>query len=117
MASKPRCARCGRVLTDAVSIAAGMGPECRGDSSGKGVTLKSKTRHASKAPYIAMGQSAQIGGVVIAHTADGWTVNGNTGPLAEAWLRRYMPGVMVESESVSLPTMLQDYLPNLEICK
>lgn len=29
---KPRCKRCHRVLHDPVSIAIGMGPECRGDS-------------------------------------------------------------------------------------
>ncbi len=29
---RPRCATCGRVLTDPVSIALGMGPVCRGDT-------------------------------------------------------------------------------------
>jgi hypothetical protein len=29
---QPRCAKCGRVLTDPVSIALGMGPTCRGDA-------------------------------------------------------------------------------------
>ncbi|GAP11772.1 hypothetical protein BECAL_02965 [Bellilinea caldifistulae] len=28
--SKPRCKRCGKPLTDPVSIAAGLGPQCRG---------------------------------------------------------------------------------------
>jgi len=33
---KPVCTRCGRPLKDPVSIALGMGPDCRGDLSSKG---------------------------------------------------------------------------------
>ena len=29
---RPRCSKCGRILTDPVSIALSMGPVCRGDS-------------------------------------------------------------------------------------
>ena len=39
MRPKPRCARCGRALTDPYSIAVGMGPECRGEAARQGVRL------------------------------------------------------------------------------
>lgn len=34
---KPHCSRCGRALKDPYSIAVGMGPECRGAASKKGM--------------------------------------------------------------------------------
>lgn len=36
MARTPKCTRCGRALKDPLSIAIGMGPECRGELSRKG---------------------------------------------------------------------------------
>ena len=35
----PKCAKCGRKLTDPYSIAVGMGPECRGGAVKKGTKL------------------------------------------------------------------------------
>ena len=34
MSDHPKCKKCGRKLSDPVSIAIGVGPECRGDSGG-----------------------------------------------------------------------------------
>ena len=47
---KPRCKKCGRVLSDPVSIARGMGPTCAGVSGG-GRKLKPRFRKRSGIPY------------------------------------------------------------------
>lgn len=104
--NKPRCKKCNRPLRDPISVAIGVGPECRGDAGG-GKSVHVKVRKSHKAPYVGVGQSAQVGGVLVAHTPDGWTINGKGGPLVEAWLRQYMPGVMVEDASYSSATIVR----------
>jgi len=47
---KPRCKKCGRVLSDPVSIARGMGPKCAGISGG-GRKEKARLRKRSGIPY------------------------------------------------------------------
>lgn len=42
---KPRCKKCGKVLTDPTSIAIGVGPECRGNS-GRSRSKRLHTRHS-----------------------------------------------------------------------
>lgn len=46
MSTNVRCARCGRVLTDPVSMAIGLGPLCRGDSGSSRSYRNLKTRRA-----------------------------------------------------------------------
>jgi hypothetical protein len=47
---KPRCKKCGRVLSDPVSIARGMGPTCAGVSGG-GRKVKASIKRRSGIPY------------------------------------------------------------------
>lgn len=50
---KPRCKKCGRVLSDPESIARGMGPKCAGVSGG-GRKVKASIRKRSCIPYNAV---------------------------------------------------------------
>lgn len=65
MTGKPRCSKCGRVLKDPVSIAIGLGPECRGDSGGRGkkVSIRQRRRQARAYRTLAFkeGQPVTIG--------------------------------------------------------
>jgi len=97
------CQKCGKKLTDPLSLAIGLGPECRGDSGARKTYRAKVAKHAGRA-YVAVGQSASVQGHVVAHTSDGWTWDGK--PLDEGWLRRYFPG-LVANESVSLHTSVQ----------
>lgn len=56
MARKPRCKKCGRVLTSAASIARGMGPICAG-ITGKGGGRRVRSSRSSRRPrrYNAVG--------------------------------------------------------------
>jgi hypothetical protein len=47
---KPRCKKCGRVLSDPESIARGMGPKCAG-ITGSGRKVKARLRKRSGIPY------------------------------------------------------------------
>jgi hypothetical protein len=47
---RPRCKKCGRVLSDPESIARGMGPKCAGISSG-GRKVKARLIKQSGIPY------------------------------------------------------------------
>lgn len=51
MSPKPRCKKCGRVLKDPVSIAAGMGPVCRGGSGGGRASQAVRSRRSHGHSY------------------------------------------------------------------
>jgi hypothetical protein len=100
--SKPRCKKCNRPLRDPVSVAIGVGPECRGDAGG-GKSVNVKVRRPRKGAYCAFGQSVDVAGHVVAHGPDGWTWDGK--PIAEAWLLQHFPSVV--AGDVSSPTIVR----------
>lgn len=61
--NKPRCSKCGRVLTSPQSIARGIGPECAGLTGGKGPTKPGRPRKGRRGTYnagVAGGSSSEI---------------------------------------------------------
>jgi hypothetical protein len=65
MNGQPRCQKCGKRLTDPVSIACGLGPECRGGGAGHGkrfgMAQKRRQARAARTQAFASGQPVQIG--------------------------------------------------------
>lgn len=55
MESKPKCSKCHRTLTNPISIAAGMGPKCRGGGGGHGRSKKLKAASNRCHKYDALG--------------------------------------------------------------
>jgi len=51
MEGKPRCKKCGRVLTSPSSIVRGMGPVCAGISGGKGRAARIRVKRSSGKVY------------------------------------------------------------------
>jgi hypothetical protein len=59
MSQKPRCKKCGRVLSDPVSIARGMGPVYAGDTGRAGRRPQVRSRRSAGRTYDAVGGGAQ----------------------------------------------------------
>ena len=60
MNNQPRCSRCHRKLTDAFSIAVGMGPECRGALTKKGWRFPKPKYRVSHGRVVFMGMIGKI---------------------------------------------------------
>ena len=76
---KPRCAKCGRVLTSAASIARGIGPECAGLSGGKGPAKPGRPRKGRRGTYDA-GASGGSGVDALVVHAESVARNGEDAP-------------------------------------
>ncbi len=109
---KPRCKRCHRVLHDPVSIAIGMGPECRGDSG-----------HSARSPKVSQKRSRGSAYASAASPADARAAALASGKPVETGLRNprtqmevvYVPdenGTYVDRSSghTCTPAELEDYL-------
>lgn len=59
---KPRCAKCGRVLTSPASIARGIGPECAGLSGGKGPARPAHGNRRGPVGWYDAGETGASGG-------------------------------------------------------
>ena len=57
MEGKPRCKKCGRVLTSTASIARGIGPKCAGVSSNFGKSVHTRIKQSSGIAYHSTGSS------------------------------------------------------------
>lgn len=80
MPGKTKCSKCGRKLTDPVSVALGIGPECRGGSHKVGRMTKHQTRRLRgiyRADAFCRGNPVVISSSVIFRRDDkGWSSDG-----------------------------------------
>jgi hypothetical protein len=97
MTNKPVCKKCGKTLADPVSIACGMGPECRG-GSGKSSSYqhpryRKQVANARRAEAYSKGEPVIIGDTTYTKRDDGnWQDNRGRQTTDERlydYLRRY----------------------------
>lgn len=95
MPQKPICSICHRPLTDARSVAIGIGPECRGSSSpGKKLTKKQRSQLArvGRTEAFFNGKDIVFPEITYKKDVDGWTLDGDrywTDDQVEEWLTQY----------------------------
>ena len=111
-ANPTHCKRCGKPLTDPLSIAIGLGPECRGGAgrSRKAPTIRQRNASARvyRAQAFASGQPVVIGSNTYQRTERGWS-DGKGSPIPDnqflAWLDRY--GLVDHESTVALKQVIQ----------
>lgn len=95
MIVQPKCKRCGRPLSDPVSVAIGIGSECRNGSGGRRKMTKAQTRHLhsiSRAVDFVQHKPILFGNVSYRREEKGWTSDGKQFSSDEEfkkWLQRY----------------------------
>lgn len=92
----PICSKCHKPLTDPVSIALGMGPECRGGSSGKSHKMTKRQTHRvhciERAVSFSKSEPITVGNETYYRKEEGWTRNDKWYSSDEdfkKWLERY----------------------------
>lgn len=90
MSAVTRCSRCGHVLTDPVSQALRMGPECRGESKKPSKRqIAHKSRVARGAAY-AHFQPITLGSLTYTHLKSGWVNNQNMRVISDSQLGAWL---------------------------
>lgn len=95
MPGQPICSKCHKPLTDPMSIAIGMGPECRGGGGRSHKLTRSQVRHIQcigRAESFMQSQPVVIGDVTFYKAEKGWTEDGKHFQKEEElkkWLERY----------------------------
>jgi len=75
--SGPVCKKCGKKLTDALSIAMGVGPVCRGGGAGRGRSMRHRPSRRGGRAYAAFGSGGQRSSSAV--------VSGDTQSLGMEW--------------------------------
>lgn len=95
MIGQPKCKRCGRPLSDPVSVAMGIGSECRGGSMGRRKLSKMQIRRLhsiGRAVDFNQHQPLIFGDVTYRREKEGWTSDGKQFTSDEEfkkWLQQY----------------------------